>query len=115
MDTDFQKGGVLGGLYYPALQPINKAIKRGYLTSDSTYYVYEPGNATKYEVIFTTYNDGYELKTVMTLANMGKSMYIAGAMTLTALGYLEEKLGLNKGDCYALIPLINHYMADRGQ
>ena len=115
MGFDYQSGGIFYDKYYPALRPVNQAIKKLKTADFSAFYLYEPGNATRYEVLFTTYNDGYGPKTVMTLINFRKSMIITNEMSPTSLGYMQEKLDLGEGDCYALIPLINQYLEELGR
>ena len=110
----FKAGGVWQGMYYPKLKNVNQAICRRISPSDADYFHYEPGNGTRYDVLFSTYNDGYGQKTVMTLVNMRKAMIISNEMSLVNIGYMQEKLDLGEGDCYALIPLINHYLEELG-
>jgi len=109
MDFDFSKGGEDFGRYYPALKPISEACKQFADNAYCSFYQYEPGNGTRYDVIFSRYPTKYGIQTVMTIANMGKSMILSGEVGMHSLGYMKEKLNLGEGDCYALIPLINHF------
>ena len=110
----FKAGGVWQGVYYPKLKPIFAAVPSAVEAEFCSYFQYEPGNGTRYDVLFSTYNDGYGSKTVMTLVNMRKAMIISNEMSLVNIGYMQEKLDLGEGDCYALIPLINHYLEELG-
>ena len=115
-DLDFENGSVQNGQYYPALRPMAKAIRRDSPPIYTAAYEYEPGNATRYVVVFNTYDFGYGQETVMTVANMNTSMIIPGPFFSPAqIGYMVEKLKLLEGDCYALMPLINHYLEELGK
>ena len=115
MDFDYSKGGVVFNKFYPGLRPIHEAVRKDVPPFYTAFYVYEPGNATRYEALFNTYDDGFGRKTVLTLVNFRRSMIITNEMSITSLDYMQEKLGLGEGDCYALIPLINHYLEELGQ
>jgi len=110
----FKAGGVWQGMYYPKLKNVNEATCKRVAPHNADYFHYEPGNGTRYEVLFSTFNDGWGSKTVMTLVNMRKAMIISNEMSLVNIGYMQEKLDLGEGDCYALIPLINHYLEELG-
>ncbi len=116
-DLNFEKGCVWYDLRFPALRPVPKAIQKS--SGDPTYcryFDYEPGNATRYEVAFCTYPTGNGLQTVMTIVNMHRSMVIPGRLEWSyQLGYMREKLELSDADCYALMPLINHYLEELGR
>lgn len=112
MDFDYEKGGEMFGGYYPPLKPPLTAIKGFTLPVKSVFYIYEPGNGTHYEVLFTTYNNVYGRETVMTLVNFRKSMVLPGPVEMHSLDYMQEKLQINEGDCYALIPLINQFFKE---
>lgn len=112
--TIFETGGEWMGKYYPKLKDVNEAIVKRRGPTNQDYFQYEPGNGTRYDVLFSTYNDGYGQKTVMTLVNMRKAMILTQQMDLINMGYMKEKLDLGEGDCYALIPLINFYFAELG-
>lgn len=114
-ELNFEKGGELYGCYYPALKPVAAAIKESEAPFHSAYYVYEPGNATRYQVLFNTTKTKWGLETVMTLVNFRKSMIIPGKfLSPSQIGYMHEKLDINEGDCYALMPLINNYLEELG-
>lgn len=114
MDFDFSAGGEQFGKYFPPLKPVAAAVSR--VHNDESYScVYQPGNGTRYEVAFSRYNIGNGPETVMTIINMRKAMIIPSYMGMHSIGYMTEKLGLGEGDCYALIPLINAYITDRGE
>jgi hypothetical protein len=110
----FKDGGEWMGKYYPKLKDVNQAILKRQTPSNSDFFVYEPGNGTHYEVLFSTYNH-YGQHTVMTIINMRKSMILMQPMDLINIGYMREKLDLGEGDCYALIPLINKYFEELGR
>ena len=115
-DLNFETGGVYYDLYFPALKPVDRAIRKVRATDSSSFYHYEPGNGTRYEVIFTAYNAGFGPEVVMTLVNFRKAMVITGPMfSPSQIGYMKEKLDMGEGDCYALMPLINHYLEELGQ
>lgn len=111
-NIDFQAGHEFGGVYFPPLKPVDKACVDMDGVGECVYVRYEPGNGTRYEVVFSCYvtQDGGQV--LMTIVNMGKSMIIASKMGLYSLDYMHEKLGLGLGDCYALIPLINRYLEE---
>ena len=106
---DFQKGGVINEVYFRPLKSVADATVRHETMGDSEYYHYEPGDGTRYEVLFNTYNTGYELQTVMTLVNFGTSMIIPFKLGLGDIGYMHEKLQITSGSCYALIQLANAF------
>jgi hypothetical protein len=110
-EHDFEKGGVIFGKFFPGLKVPAVAVRVS-KNIESMYFDYEPGNMTRYQVLFS---DLAGQRVVMTIVNMRKAMELSGPMNETSIGYMEEKLGLNAGDCYALIPLINHYFDERGQ
>jgi hypothetical protein len=110
---DFQKGGVIFRKYYPELKPIASALVH---TSSGpnlgTYYHYEPGNMTRYEVIFTNFLDVYgETITLMSVVCPRNAAMILPKykFEMYDLDYMQEKLGMGEGDCYALIQLINYH------
>lgn len=112
-ELNFETGGVHNDLYFPPLKDADKAIVKVVVSDFSAFYHYEPGNGTRYEVVFSTYNDGFGEKTVMTLVNFRKTMVLTSEMRWASqIGYMKEKLGLGEGDCYALMPLINQYLED---
>ena len=115
-DINFEVSNVIYGKFFPALKPIHAAVRKAGKVTKSEFYHYEPGNGTRYEVAFITYDYGFGLETVMTVANMSKSMVIPSYMlTNSQIGYMQEKLDLGEGDCYALMPLINHYLEELGE
>lgn len=116
MSFDFSKGGEINDMYFPALKPVDEAIKSSALPTHSSFFNYQPGNGTLYEVVFTTWSPRPgSTRTVMTLVNFRRSMEVSGKMDLYSLGYMREKLGFGEGDCYALIPLINRYFEELGE
>ena len=115
-ELNFEKGGQHYGVYFPALRPAYAAIKGSGKFIHSAFYEYEPGNATRYEVAFNTIDHGYGPETVMTVVNFRKSMIVNGPMfSPSQIGYMKEKLDIGEGDCYALMPLINHYFEELGK
>lgn len=117
-DMNFEKGGVHGGVHYPPLRPVElgAALRDMGEIVHSAYYQYEPGNATRYDVIFTTYRARWGQQTVMTVVNMKKCMVIPERLEWSyQLGYMQEKLELGAGDCYALMPLVNAYLEELGR
>jgi hypothetical protein len=114
MPFDFEKGGEAYGMYFRPLKPVAAATVTNAPTLGNFYH-YEPGDGTRYEVIFSTYNTGYGLQTVMTLVNFNSSMVIPGRMDLVDIDYMHEKLKLTHGSCYALMPLINYYLNEIGR
>lgn len=114
-EFDFTKGGEFHGGYYPALKITGDGIV-SYNEGASTYYDYQPGNMTRYQVVFSKYPSEWGgTETLMSIVNMNTCMVIPGEMNMLSLDYMMEKLGLMRGDCYALIPLINRYVrSDRG-
>lgn len=111
---DFSVNRIEGDRFYPALKTVSEASTRLHV-AESVSCVYQPGNGTRYEVVFSKFDHGYGPETVMTIINMRKAMIIPSAMGMHSLGYMQEKLGLGEGDCYALIPLINSYLEDEGE
>lgn len=112
MNFDYQKGGEDCGKYFPALKLVHDATVAS-ADCKSVYYHYEPGNMTRYEVIFTRFNTKYETnKVVMTVfCPRNTSMVLPGdEMGMYSINYMQDKLGMSEGDCYALIQLINHYL-----
>lgn len=109
MDFDYNAGGEYDGAYYPALKPLSEAIRRE-SPSLCQFFIYEPGNGTRYDVLISTFNTGYSVQHNVSIVNMGRSMMFSGPFSMVALSYMKEKLNLNYGDCYALIPLINAYL-----
>jgi hypothetical protein len=115
-DLNFETGGEQYGMYFPPLRPLAKAIRRDTPPVYTAAYEYEPGNASRYVVVFNTYDFGYGQETVMTVANLNASMIVPGPFhSPSQIGYMAEKLGLLEGDCYALMPLINHYLEELGK
>lgn len=113
METfDFVQGGEFSGCYYPALKPMKDAIKFSYVDEHVGVYQYEPGNGTRYDVIINEVPTPYGMQVVLTLVNFRKSMIIPSPMGMHSLGYMVEKLNINPGDCYALLPLINCWFSD---
>ena len=115
MAFDFQAGGEQYGVYFPALKTVGESIKSQVGLINSVFYDYQPGNGTRYEVLFNTFETKHGRRTVMTLVGFRKSMELSGSMGLHSIDYLREKLGLGGGDCYALIPLINAYFEEVGE
>ena len=115
-DLNFETGSVQNGQYFPALRPMHAAITKDSPPVYTAHYEYEPGNATRYVVVFNTYDTGYGPETVMTVVNMNAAMIIPGPFhSPSQIGYMQEKLKLLEGDCYALMPLINHYLEEFGK
>jgi hypothetical protein len=110
MEFDYQKGGEEYGRYYPALKPIKESTMYVSHVTPCSYYQYEPGNGTRYDVVFSEYPTKHGMQQLMTIANMGRSMILSGEVGMYSLSYMREKLGLGEGDCYALLQLINWYM-----
>jgi len=112
---DFEKGGVIYGKFFPGLKTVAASVSRS-KEGKSWFGIYQPGNGTRYEFIFSEYDFGHGPETMLTIVNMRKCMIIPGPMFPdTSIGYMVEKLGLNEGDCYALIPLINDYLTEQGK
>lgn len=111
-EFDFSKGGVIYGKFFPGIKHVSEAVKRTNV-SESVAYDYQPGNGTRYDVVFTTDAAG---ETVMFLSNFRQGMIIPGPMYPdTSIGYMMEKMPkMQEGDCYALIPLINSFLEDQG-
>ena len=115
MEFDFTKGGEVDGVYYPALKDPVQAIKFQSGWKDHDYIHYEPGNGTRYEVVFTEiqreYSDEKEL-VLSVICPAPAAMTIPGGFRrfyLFDLEYFIEKLRMRPGDVYALLPLVNHY------
>ena len=115
MGFDFQSGGEEFGVYFPALKSVGEAIKSQAIDYSSVFYDYQPGNGTRYEVLFNSFRTKYGRRTVMTIVNMNASMELNGELGIVSIGYMKEKLGLLDGDCYALIQLVNSYLEELGQ
>lgn len=111
---DFSVSRIEGNKFFPALKPVSAASTRAHV-DESYSCVYQPGNGTRYEVVFSKFNNGLGPEIVMTIVNMRKAMIIPSQMGMHSLGYMQEKLGLGEGDCYALIPLINSYLEEQGE
>ena len=105
-EFDFTKGGTFAGGYFPPLKSLSSAL-RSWEEASSIHFLYEPGNGTRYDVLLTTTQSG---ETTLTLINFRKAMVIPSEMGVWNMTYMQEKLGINLGDCYALIPLINSYL-----
>mgnify|MGYP005831235951 CR=1 FL=1 len=113
MEFDYEKGGEEFGVYYPPLKPVAKAIKFSSVGPDSAYYHYEPGNGTRYEVVFVRHLNGYsevEQVTMAVTCPRNAAMIVPEKLGMYSLGYMQEKLKMLEGDCYALIPLVNYHM-----
>ena len=110
-EHNFEKGGVIFGKFFPGLKLASMAISKS-KNIESVFFAYEPGNMTRYEVLFSNLANQ---RVVMTIINMRKSMELSGPLNEYSIGYMQEKLGLSEGDCYALIPLINHYFEEMGK
>ena len=110
MDFNFEAGGVAFGGYFPALKNVNASIRR----RKGDFFVYEPGNGTRYDVLFGVQDTGFGEEVVMSVVNMRKCMIISGQVGIQSMSYIQEKLELGAGDCYALIPLINFFIHERG-
>jgi hypothetical protein len=110
---DFSVSRIEGNRFYPALKSVAEASTRAH-NANSYSCVYQPGNGTRYEVVFSEFNNGNGPEIVMTIVNMRKAMIIPSQMGMHSLGYMQEKLGLGEGDCYALIPLINDFLEEQG-
>jgi hypothetical protein len=110
-EHDFEKGGVIFGKFFPGLKLPSAAVSKS-KNVESVFYAYEPGNMTRYELLFSNLANQ---RVVMTIVNMRKSMELSGPLNEYSIGYMTEKLGLGEGDCYALIPLINHYFEELGK
>ena len=115
MGFDYQVGGEEYGVYYPALKPVDQAIKVQHGIINSVFYDYQPGNGTRYEVLFNSFETKYGRRTVMTIINMNASMELNGSLGIMSIGYMKEKLGLLDGDCYAIIQLVNTYLEELGK
>lgn len=114
MPFDFEKGGERFGIYFRPLKPVVSAtVVRA--NASGSFYHYEPGDGTRYDVLFSTYDTGYGLQVVMTLVNFNTSMIIPGRVDLIDLDYMHEKIKITHGSCYALMPLINHYLNEIGR
>jgi hypothetical protein len=111
---DFSVSRIEGNKFFPALKHVSEATSRVHV-NESYSCVYQPGNGTRYEVVFSKFNNGNGPEIVMTIVNMRKAMIIPSQMGMHSLGYMQEKLSLGEGDCYALIPLINDYLENEGQ
>lgn len=115
MDFNYEKGGEDCGCYYPPLKPVLDAIRFESGWKDHSYFHYEPGNGTRYEVIFTRFRTEYVEgdRTVMTvICPRNAAMIVSGELGMYSLTYMQEKLKILEGDCYALIPLVNHYLKE---
>ena len=117
-EFDFQRGGELHGKRYPKLKTLGESIVYVDPGIDRVYYHYEPGNMTRYEVIFSELSVEYddEPMTVMTvMCPRQRCMVIPHRMFhMYDLDYMMEKLEMLEGDCYALIQLINHHLGRIG-
>ena len=99
------------------LKPVNESIVSETNGEHGTLYVFEPGNATRYVVLFQPIERSisremdYGLKaTLVTVINFRRyySMVVSGHMGYLCVGYLMEKTGLQEGDAAALLALIRH-------
>lgn len=117
---DFQAGGVYGATYYPSLKSIGEALITNTGGGGQAYYYhYEPGNMTRYEVVFCEYTDTYDNQIVlMSIVNPRRATMMIPLVRhewgLHDIAYMKEKLGMGEGDCYALIPLINFHLKAMG-
>ena len=112
--VDFETYAIEPRSKYPP-QPVGVAIKEQVGLLHAVYYDYQPGNGTRYEVLFNSFRTKYGRRTVMTIVNMNASMELNGELGIVSIGYMKEKLGLLDGDCYALIQLANTYLEELGQ
>ena len=116
---DFQKGGEVDGILYPALRPLEKAVIRRDSLGDAEFVHYEPGNGTRYEVFIVLRpgsirgaDDWYPYGAIA-VVNFGRPASMAlpeHDLGLHDVDYIHEKMGVNLGDAYALIPLINDFI-----
>lgn len=111
----------IDGMYYPDLKPLDKAVVFSTQTRGSFYH-YEPGNGTRYEVFLTKRNrtdhPHDEYYPVLTVAVMNFDRPCS--MTLPFpdapldkhnIDYMVEKMKILPGDAWALIPLVNQFIA----
>ena len=115
MSQNFQIGVLENDTWYPALKTVQAAIVSQIGHVNSVFYDYQPGNGTRYEVLFNSFMTKYGRRTVMTLVNFNASMELNGSLGMASIGYMREKLGMLEGDCYALIQLVNMHLEELGQ
>lgn len=109
-------GQVWNGNFYPDLKKPGGLGIVGSLTGDTKFYHWEPGNCTRYEVMFTEleFSDDHYPHVVMTvLVPQPAAMVVTKKMDLQDLEYMREKMpNLQEGDRWALCSLINHHLEE---
>jgi hypothetical protein len=92
-------------------KPEESVVSRA-LPDRSEVVHYEPGNGTRYVVQLTALPEGTPFCTqyILSVVNMHRSMELWRPMDENDLGYMEEKLGLGRGDCVALLQLANEFI-----
>lgn len=122
---DFTKGGRVDDVSYPPLRPLEKACTHRAERGTSEFAVYEPGNGTRYEVLFARRGwipgeimldpaDDFFPRTVVAILNFGRPCVMVlpevRQLGLGNIDYMCKKMGIDAGDAYALIPLINDFL-----
>lgn len=103
---------------------MNKKIRSIVKQDQATLVNYQPGNGTKYLVLFQKLPaeicmeiGGYEEPgTLVTVVNLHEaSLFVPGYTGSVSLSYFMEKTGFSEGDAAPLVELINHRMFPRRQ
>lgn len=104
---EVEGGWVRGGVFYPRLRHPKLACRQfPRWGAGFEYLEYEPGNCTRYEVLIGSLPG---MRVLLAVVNMRVCMELPGKQDPFRTGYMQEKLGLGEGDCYALAWLANWY------
>lgn len=124
-EFDFTKGGIVDGIHYPALRPLDQSLKYASQGSRCEFVVYEPGNGTRYEMFLGRRGpmmpdprlgemDEYFPRNFIAIVNFGRprcmSFPTVRRFGLANIDFICEKMDVQAGDAYALIPLINDFL-----
>jgi hypothetical protein len=114
--TEERKMPEIHGAYVSDVRTPEESIRYATDEGVATFYLYEPGNATRYEVVFTSIpGQLHGGRDYMSVVNFRKAMEVHQGMGEHSVSYMQEKLNLGISDCYALSKLIEHHFARRIQ
>lgn len=115
------------GVYYPELKPLDKAI-RFMAEGHSQFFIYEPGNGTRYEVFITFRHPGrgafkdarfqedfpFGSICIVNFDRPCSMPLIPYRYSIDDVGYIADKMDILAGDAWALVPLINSFLEEHG-
>lgn len=87
------------------IRPSDTIRPRFRADTNSTAFVFEPGNATRYE-LWVVETPSRFLLAWTNAPRGGKCMEIPRDMGTPHLGYIQEKMGIDAGDALALVGFI---------